>query len=37
MTIENYIGIDVSKLSIDVFIKENHVHKKFKNESNGFY
>ena len=37
MTIENYVGIDVSKLSIDVFIRENNVHKKFKNESNGFY
>lgn len=36
MTIENYVGIDVSKLTIDVFIRENHVHKRFKNELNGF-
>ena len=36
MTIENYVGIDVSKLTIDVFIRENHVHKRFKNELYGF-
>lgn len=36
MMIENYVGIDVSKLSFDVFVRENSVHKQFKNESVGF-
>lgn len=34
--IENYVGIDVSKLSFDVFVRENSAHKQFKNESVGF-
>lgn len=36
MLIENYVGIDVSKLSIDVFIRESHAHRQFKNEVVGF-
>lgn len=36
MEVKNYVGIDVSKLTIDVFIRENQVHKKFKNEVGGF-
>lgn len=36
MVIENYVGIDVSKLSIDVFIRESRAHKQFKNDVGGF-
>jgi len=36
MVIENYVGIDVSKLSFDVFIRESRAHKQFKNDTVGF-
>ena len=36
MAVENYVGIDVSKLSFDAFIKTNNAHKQFKNENCGF-
>ncbi|WP_418991932.1 IS110 family transposase [Alistipes sp.] len=36
MVVENYVGIDVSKLSFDVFVREIYTHKQFKNESVGF-
>lgn len=31
-----YVGIDVSKLTLDVFIREKLAHKQFKNDKNGF-
>jgi len=36
MEFKIYVGIDVSKLKLDVFIRENQVHKLFKNDLNGF-
>lgn len=36
MEFKIYVGIDISKLTIDVFIKEAQAHKKFKNEVKGF-
>lgn len=36
MTLKNFVGIDVSKLTLDVFIHEKQVHKQFKNDENGF-
>ncbi|MBL7965436.1 MAG: IS110 family transposase [Prolixibacteraceae bacterium] len=36
MTLKNFVGIDVSKLTLDVFIHEKQVHKQFRNEENGF-
>lgn len=36
MLYENYVGIDVSKLSIDAFIRESSIHRRFKNEESGF-
>lgn len=36
MSVKNFVGIDVSKLTFDVFIRENRVHKQFKNELKGF-
>lgn len=36
MLFKIYVGIDISKLSLDVFIRETQVHKLFKNDSNGF-
>lgn len=36
MVIKNYVGIDVSKLSFDVFIRESRAHKQFKNDTVGF-
>lgn len=36
MCFKIYVGIDISKLSLDVFIKEKQVHKQFKNEEKGF-
>lgn len=36
MVVENYVGIDVSKLSFDVFIRESRAHKQFKNDVGGF-
>jgi len=36
MTFKIYIGIDISKLTLDVFIKEVQAHKRFKNDLNGF-
>jgi len=36
MKFKIYVGIDVSKLKLDVFIRENQVHKLFKNDLNGF-
>jgi transposase len=36
MTFKIYVGIDVSKLKLDVFIRENQVHRLFKNDLNGF-
>lgn len=36
MLYENYVGIDVSKLSIDAFIRESRIHRRFKNEESGF-
>ena len=36
MLYENYVGIDVSKLSIDAFIRESRIHRQFRNEESGF-
>ncbi|WP_312508826.1 IS110 family transposase [Chryseobacterium culicis] len=36
MEFKIYVGIDVSKLTLDVFIREKLSHKKFKNDKNGF-
>ena len=36
MLVNTYVGIDVSKLTLDVFIREKKVHKQFKNNLNGF-
>jgi transposase len=36
MSFKIYVGIDVSKLSLDVFIREKQAHKQFKNDSKGF-
>lgn len=36
MLFKIYVGIDVSKLSLDVFIREKQAHKLFKNDSKGF-
>ena len=36
MLFKIYAGIDVSKLTLDVFIRETNTHKQFKNNSNGF-
>ena len=36
MLYKNYVGVDVSKLSIDVFIRESRIHRQFKNEESGF-
>ena len=36
MMFKDYVGIDVSKLTLDVFILNVKVHKRFKNDSSGF-
>jgi transposase len=36
MSFKFYAGIDVSKLSLDVFIRETQAHKQFKNDLDGF-
>lgn len=36
MEFKIYVGIDVSKLTLDVFIREKLAHKQFKNDKNGF-
>lgn len=36
MVFKIYVGIDVSKLTLDVFIREKQTHRKFKNDLNGF-
>ena len=36
MSFKIYVGIDVSKLTLDIFIRETKSHKKFKNNSDGF-
>lgn len=36
MLAKNFIGVDVSKLTIDVFVRESRVHKMFRNEHKGF-
>jgi transposase len=36
MSFKIYAGIDVSKLSMDVFIREIQAHKRFKNDPDGF-
>lgn len=36
MEINTYVGIDVSKLSLDVFIRENRSHRVFPNNVSGF-
>lgn len=36
MTFSFFVGIDVSKLTLDVFIHEKQAHRKFKNDRNGF-
>jgi transposase len=36
MIFKIYVGIDVSKLKLDVFIRESQVHRVFKNDLNGF-
>ena len=36
MVFNIYVGIDVSKLKLDVFIRENNVHRLFKNDLSGF-
>ena len=35
MKFKIYVGIDVSKLTLDVFIKEKQAHKRFPNDSKG--
>ncbi|MGR4839011.1 MULTISPECIES: IS110 family transposase [unclassified Bacteroides] len=36
MLINTYVGIDVSKLTLDVFIRESKLHKQVKNNLSGF-
>ena len=36
MLFKFYVGIDVSKLVLDIYIRENRAHKQFKNDLNGF-
>lgn len=36
MNAENFVGIDVSKLTIDVFVRETKSHKQFQNDTVGF-
>lgn len=36
MLVSTYVGIDVSKLTLDVFIRENKLHKQVKNNQTGF-
>lgn len=36
MSLKIYVGIDVSKLTLDVFIRELQAHRKFRNDLNGF-
>lgn len=36
MLYKNYVGIDVSKLSLDVFIRGANLHRNFKNDNSGF-
>lgn len=36
MKFKIYVGIDVSKLKLDVFIREKQVHRLFKNDAKGF-
>lgn len=36
MLFKIYVGIDVSKLTLDAFIREKQLHKQFKNDSRGF-
>ena len=36
MMFKDYVGIDVSKLTLDVFILNVKVHKRFRNDSSGF-
>lgn len=36
MSFKDYVGIDVSKLVLDVFILNIRVHKRFKNDKSGF-
>ena len=36
MLLKFYVGIDVSKLTLDVFVRETKSHKQFKNDLDGF-
>jgi transposase len=36
MSFNFFVGIDVSKLTIDVFIREKQLHKQFENDADGF-
>ena len=36
MTFKTYVGIDVSKLTLDVFIREKQIHRQFRNDANSF-
>lgn len=36
MTFQFFVGVDVSKLTIDVFIREKQLHRRFNNDTNGF-
>ncbi len=36
MTVKVFVGVDVSKLTLDVFIREKQIHRQFKNERSGF-
>lgn len=36
MTVKVFVGVDVSKLVLDVFIREKQVHRQFRNEAKGF-
>lgn len=36
MTFKDFVGIDVSKLTLDVFILSVKAHKQFKNDLSGF-
>lgn len=36
MDFKTFTGIDVSKLTLDVFIRERQLHKQFRNDADGF-
>ena len=36
MVFKIFVGVDVSKLTIDVFVREKQLHKQFENDADGF-